>query len=76
MGGRISSFNFSKSLIIKYLENINNFNIESTLSLIVNIYNNTIHSVTKYITNEIYYSHDSLLHEKIYNNIIDYFNKR
>ena len=65
-----------KALIVNYLENLNNFNIESALPLIVNIYNNTVHSVTKYTPNEILYSHDSLLHEKIYNNINDYYNKR
>ena len=62
-------------LIAKFIENIKNFNLESSLKLVVNNYNRTVHSVTKFQPNEVFYSTDNELFKKVYNNIIDYYNK-
>ena len=59
-----------KALISKFLEENESFDIEESLRLIVNIYNNTIHSVTQHTPFEIFYSKDENFHEKIYQNTI------
>ena len=53
-----------KALVSKFLEDIEAFDIEESLPLIVNIYNNTIHSVTQHTPFEIFYSKDSNFHKK------------
>ena len=58
------------SLVAKFIEDTNNLNL-----LCVHHYNNTIHSVTKFTPNEIFYSSDNELFHKVYNNILNYYNK-
>ena len=55
-----------KALISKFLEENESFDIEESLPLIVNIYNNTIHPVTQHAPFEIFYSIDKNFHEIIY----------
>ena len=62
-------------LIVKYIENVKKFNLDLSLKIVVNNYNRTVHSVTKFQPNEIFYSTDNELFKKVYNNILDYYNK-
>ena len=48
-----------KALINKFLEDQNNFDIETELPLIMNTYNNTIHNTTKHTPYEIFYSNNN-----------------
>ena len=63
-------------LVARYIENPNNCNIEDSLSIVVNEYNNTIHSVTKFTPYEIFYGSDEELFKKVYNNIFNYYNNK
>ena len=62
-------------LLSYYLENINIFDLNSSLKKVMNIYNKTKHNITKYSPNEVFYSINESLWKKIYNNIMDYYNK-
>ena len=62
-------------LLALYLENIVEFNLETAIVKVMNIYNKAIHKVTKYSPNEIFYSHDENLFKKVHENILDFFNK-
>ena len=64
------------SLVVKYIENQKDFNLENSLQIVVNQYNRTQHTVTKYQPNEVFYSNDIDLFKKVYNNIMDYYNKK
>ena len=63
------------SLLSIYLENINDFNIEASLIKVMNIYNKSIHKITKYTLNEVFYSSNEELFKIIKNNIINHYNK-
>ena len=41
----------------------------------INIYNKTKHNITKFSPNEVFYFNNESLWKKIYNNIMDYYNK-
>ena len=63
------------SLLSMFLENINKFNLENSLVRAVNIYNKTIHRITKHTPNEIFYSSNEDFFKLIINNILDNYNK-
>jgi hypothetical protein len=62
-------------LLALYLENISEFNLETAIVKAMNIYNKAIHKVTKYSPNEVFYSHDENLFQKVHDNILEFFNK-
>lgn len=49
-----------KALLSKYLEKQNNLEIEIEISLIINLYNNTKHTVTKHTPYQIFYAQDKI----------------
>ena len=59
-------------IICKYLENKKLFNIENTLNLVVKIYNNTIHRITKYKPLQ-YISDDENLFKEVKENTLKSF---
>ena len=64
------------SLLIKKLENNNNFNIEKSLEDINKEYNKTIHNVTKASPYEIFFSTNDKYFKNIKQNIINYYKKK
>jgi len=64
------------ALLCKFLELQKDFNIETQLPIIVNAYNNTVHSVTKHTPFEIFYTHNNDLMLEVYHNTVNYFSKR
>ena len=64
-----------KDLIVKFIGNTRNFNIEEELKLVCINYNKKVHKVTKYSPLEIFFSTDSELYKKVYNNTLDFYNK-
>ena len=63
------------SLLSIFLENIHEFNIETALRKVMNIYNKTNHRITKFSPNEIFFSTNKELFLKVKNNIIENYNK-
>ena len=63
-----------KELICKYLENIDNFDLENALIKTINNYNRIRHRVTKYSPIEVFFSTDESLFDKVYNNTLEYYN--
>ena len=61
------------SLLSLYLENINSFDIENALFKTMNIYNKSIHRITKFSPNEVFYSTNEDFFKIIKNNVIDKF---
>lgn len=61
------------SLLSLYLENINSFDIENALFKTMNVYNKSIHRITKFSPIEVFYSTNEDLFKLIKNNIIDNF---
>ena len=57
------------------MENIHEFNIETALRKVMNIYNKTKHRITKFSPNEIFFSTNKELFLKVKNNIIENYNK-
>ena len=47
-------------------------NIETALAKVMNIYNKTVHKVTKFSPYEVFYNKKEEFHKIIYNNIINY----
>ena len=62
-----------KSIIVNYIQDIKNFNIVEKLPFIINSYNSTIHSVTKFTPTEVFYSTNIELFNKVYQNIVNYY---
>ena len=65
-----------KGLLYILLEDTKNFNIKKALKKVMNNYNNTVHVVTKYTPNEIFYTSNEELLKNVYNNTYDYYNNR
>jgi len=63
------------ALISKYLENIESFNIELELPIIMNQYNNIIHRITGYTPYEVFYFNNKVLWNEVYNNTLNNYNK-
>ena len=62
-----------KNIIVNYIQDIKNFNIEEKLPFIINSYNSTIHSVTKFTQRDVFYSTNIELFHKVYQNIVNYY---
>ena len=65
-----------KALNVNFLDNNKDYNLDIILPKVVNRYNNTIHTITKYSPNEFFYSSNEELHKKVYMNILDYYKKK
>ena len=62
-----------RELISKFLENINNFNLEESLKKTITNYNRIKHRVTKYSPIEVFFSNEKSLFENVYKNILDFY---
>ena len=69
--GYVESFNkeLKRLLETKYLEDQKNFNINTELQEIINIYNNNIHNTTKYKLSFLFHYKDNSIIEKVILNI-------
>ena len=62
-----------RELISKFLENINNFNLEESLKKTITNYNRIKHRVTKYSPIEVFFSNEKTLFENVYKNTLDFY---
>ena len=62
-------------LFCKYAENPKNFKIKESLEIVVNKYNNHVHSSTKYTPNSIFYANSKELFENVLNNVKNSFRR-
>ena len=62
-----------KGLFVEYLGNPINLNLEKSLALVINIYNKSIHGVTNYPSNELFFCNDSEKYKKAFSNIFTYY---
>ena len=63
------------ALLSRFSEDEKSFDISKELPIVTNSYNNTIHRIIKHLPNEVFYSSDSNLFNKVYNNILDFYDK-
>ena len=66
---------FRKALLSKYLDSPKDFNLEKDIIKIVNTYNKSIHSITKYCPIEIFFNTDNTIFRKVYDNTLNYYIK-
>ena len=63
------------SLLSIFLENINEFHLEHSLKKVINIYNRTVHRVTKFTPNEIFFNSNEEFFKTVKSNIINNYKK-
>ena len=54
-----------KGLLFLFLDDVQNFNLKSALKIVMNNYNNNVHKVTKNSPNEVFYSTNYELFDKV-----------
>ena len=64
------------NLLAIYLEEINSFNIESSLHKVVNNYNKSIHNVTQFSPYEVFYNSNEELFKIAYDNTQKYYQNK
>ena len=62
-----------QALLSKFLDDQTNFDIKKDLSIIMNIYNNSVHRITRHTPNEVFYSENKDLFLEVYNNILNFY---
>ena len=58
-----------------YLENINNFDLETSIIKVMNVYNNSIHHTTKHNPNEVFYNRNEAFLKEFHDNILESYKK-
>ena len=62
-------------LLCIFLEDQEHFNLEKSLIKVMNSYNKTVHKVTIYTPNEVFYNNNKEFYKIIYNNTNEFYNK-
>jgi len=57
-----------KGLLFLFLDDQHNFNLKTSFKIVMHNYNNNFHAITKYSPNEVFYSINKELFEKVCKN--------
>ena len=63
------------ALLSLFLENINSFNLETSLIKVMNVYNKSIHKTAKHSPYEVFYSKNETLYKEIHDKILANYKK-